>query len=168
MINFGTWPVTRDLTLNTTVVQMPQITCIEESFSKPWLLDAECQQDDGSSSSSRYDLDTANWWRRFRSTSPGSSKHTSWQWLHRWPWQSYQGFRCYHGLQCSSPRYLPFGAVSWGLGLIQYQYHEEQGSGGPELNRTFQSPCRALCGAWRSCYPSSLDELEQLTAWPRW
>ena len=42
-------------------VQMPQVTCIEESFSKPWLLDVECQRDDGSSSSNRCVLGTASW-----------------------------------------------------------------------------------------------------------
>ena len=89
----------------------------------------------------------------------------------KWFGESYRscrGWLCSPLQRCSNHRYRPSWAASWAQGRTQCQYHGGQGWDAPAQSRSDQSPCRARCGAFRSCYPNNLSWRGQWTAWPGW
>ena len=83
-------------------------------------------------------------------------------------YRSCRGWLCSPWQRCSNRQYQPSWAASWAQGRTRCQYHGGQGWDAPAQSRSDQSPCRARCGAFRSCYPNNLSWRGQWTAWPGW
>lgn len=74
------------------------------------------------------------------STNLVSSRHRSWRWQHKLPWQSYPLYRLNHELMCSNPRYQPSTTISLELELKRCRYHVELGSNALRRIRTCRWP----------------------------